>query len=271
MGRKYRSRDAVAAGLQTLQSIEIVGATKHYLTTPPSAPRALLCIHGSGGSANMFCVQTAKLRMASRHKFGFAFASAPFESEPGPGLLPLFRGTGPYRFWFWNHDDDKHTRLGGLLLAVSKAVQKVLEDWQSNKPQIPIVGMLAFSEGALVAALLIWQQQMGILPWFPKMNVAMFICYSYTEEATNYIKTESPDDQKAIMINVPSVHLQGLQDFVLQGSRKLAATHFPPENAAMLEFQGGYHIPNRKGDVDEAARRFLNLLCKNQKPKSPNA
>ncbi|CCF43998.1 oxidoreductase [Colletotrichum higginsianum] len=263
-----------------------MGVTKPQLTTPPSAPRALLCIHGSGGSANIFRVQTAKLRMALRHEFEFVYATAPFESEPGPGVLPLFRGMGPYRSWFLKDDGDKNTRVnrandeempsaetssvGGRLLAVNKPVQKVVEDWQKNNPQIPIVGVIAFSEGALVAALLIWQQQMGRLPWFPKMDVAMFICCYYTEEATDYIKTESPGDQKSILIDVPSVHLQGLQDFALQGSRKLAATHFSPQNADILEFQGGHHIPSRKSDIDEAARRFLNLY-KNRKPKALNA
>ncbi|OHF04572.1 efflux pump [Colletotrichum orchidophilum] len=168
---------------------------------------------------------------------------------------------GPYRSWFWKDDGDKTTRVnrandeekpsaetssvGGRLLAVNKPVQEVVEDWQKNNPQIPIVGVIAFSDGALVAALLIWQQQTGRPPWFPKMDVAMFICCYYTEEATDYIKTESPDDQKAILMNVPSVHLQGLQDFALQGSRKLAATHFSPGNADILQFQGGHHIPKR--------------------------
>jgi hypothetical protein len=157
--------------------------------------------------------------------------------------------------------------VGERLLAVNTPVQKVIEDWQKNNPQTPIVGVVAFSEGALVATLLMWQQQMGRLPWLPKMNSAMFICCYYTEELTDYMRAESPDDQETLLINVPTLHLQGRQDFVLERSKKMVATHYLPQNADVLEFHGQHHVPNRKGDLDEAIRRFLNMY-KYQKPKA---
>ncbi|OIW25673.1 oxidoreductase [Coniochaeta ligniaria NRRL 30616] len=252
-----------------------MGIPRPRLTTRSSAPNALLCMHGSGGSASIFRVQTAKLRMALRHEFEFVFATGPFESEPGPGVLPLFKDMGPYYSWAEKDDGSKeNTRASGVhhadkssadlsvgdrLFAVNSTVQKVVQDWQKHNPEIPIVGMLAFSEGALVAALMMWQQQMGRMSWFPKMEVAMLICCYYTEEVTDYMWAESPDHQETLFINVPTLHLQGLQDFALEGSRKLAATHFSPRNAHILEFHGGHHVPNRKGDVDETARRFLDI------------
>jgi pimeloyl-ACP methyl ester carboxylesterase len=219
--------------------------------------------------------------MALRHEFEFVYATAPFTSEPGPGVLPLFQGMGPYYSWF-KDDGDKNIRVNPLenaekssantsvgerLLAVNTPVQKVIEDWQKNNPQTPIVGVVAFSEGALVATLLMWQQQMGRLPWLPKMNSAMFICCYYTEELTDYMRAESPDDQETLLINVPTLHLQGRQDFVLERSKKMVATHYLPQNADVLEFHGQHHVPNRKGDLDEAIRRFLNMY-KYQKPKA---
>jgi pimeloyl-ACP methyl ester carboxylesterase len=262
-----------------------MGVIRPQLTAPPKAapkaPKALLCIHGAGGSATIFRVQTAKLRMALRHEFEFVYATAPFTSEPGPGVLPLFQGMGPYYSWF-KDDGDKNIRVNPLenaekssantsvgerLLAVNTPVQKVIEDWQKNNPQTPIVGVVAFSEGALVATLLMWQQQMGRLPWLPKMNSAMFICCYYTEELTDYMRAESPDDQETLLINVPTLHLQGRQDFVLERSKKMVATHYLPQNADVLEFHGQHHVPNRKGDLDEAIRRFLNMY-KYQKPKA---
>jgi len=259
-----------------------MGVVRPQPTAPPKAPKALLCIHGAGGSATIFRVQTAKLRMALRHEFEFVYATAPFTSEPGPGVLPLFQGMGPYYSWFKKDDGDKNIRVNPLenaeyssantsvgerLLAVNTPVQKVIEGWQKNNPQTPIVGVLAFSEGALVATLLIWQQQMGRLPWFPKLNSALFICCYYTEEATDFMRAESPDDQETLLIDVPTLHLQGRQDFVLKGSKKMVATHYLPQNADVLEFHGQHHLPNRKDDLDEAVRRFLNMY-KYQKPKA---
>jgi pimeloyl-ACP methyl ester carboxylesterase len=239
-----------------------MGVASPRLTPPPKASKALLCIHGAGGSANIFRVQTARLRWALRHEFEFVYTTAPFISEPGPGVLPLFQGMDPYHSWFEKDIAEQpgaKTSVSDRLLAVNGPIRTVVEGWQEENPQIPIVGVLAFSEGALVAALLMWQQQMGRLSWFPKMSVAMFICCYYTDEATDYIRAESSGDKEMLLINVPTLHLHGLQDFALEGSRKLAATHFSPQNADILEFQGRHHIPNRKNDVDEAVSRFLNM------------
>lgn len=228
--------------------------------------KAILCIHGTGGSANIFRVQTSKLRMALRHDFEFVYATAPFESEPGPGILPLFRDMGPYYTWVKKANAQNTPTVSERLLAMQGSIQTAVQDWQGRNPHIPIVGMLAFSEGALVAALMMWEQQMGRLSWLPKMEVAMLICCYYTEEATEHMKADKKSTHDGVeeqpLIKVPTLHIQGLQDVGLEGSRKLAATHFFPQKGTVQEFQGGHHVPNRKGDVDEAARRFTNLYAR---------
>lgn len=243
-------------------------------------PRALLCIHGAGGSAAIFRVQLAKLRFALRHDFELVFATAPFVSGAGPGVLPLFEGMEPFYSWFQqdptrqdageqddNKGEEEKQRMATTqspsiekrVQAVQAPIRQAVENWQYTNPETPIVGIVAFSEGALVATLLLWQQKMGRVPWLPTMNIAMFVCSYYREEATEFMRAESAHNDTKILINVPTLHLQGRQDFAREGSKKLVGWHFLPRFAHVLEFQGQHQFPNRRADVEETIKRFLQL------------
>lgn len=233
-------------------------------------PRALLCIHGAGGSAAVFRVQLAKLSAALRNDFQLVYVTAPFPSDAGPGVLPLFQDMGPFYTWFAKNDgngsgnnndanEESNTRIEERVRALDAPINKVVQDWQETSPESPIVGVVAFSEGALVATLLLWQQQMGRLPWLPTLSIAMFICCYYRDEVTEYIKSASPEREADSLIKVPTLHLQGRQDFGRDGSRKLAETHYTPRFAHVLEFQGTHQFPNRRPDIEETVKRFLEL------------
>lgn len=232
--------------------------------------RALLCIHGAGGSAAVFRVQLAKLSAALRNDFQLVYVTAPFPSDAGPGVLPLFQDMGPFYTWFTKNDgkrsgntndanEESNTQIEERVRALDAPINKVVQDWEETNPESPIVGVVAFSEGALVATLLLWQQQMGRLPWLPTLSIAMFICGYYRDEVTQYIKSESPERDTDSLIHVPTLHLQGRQDFGRDGSRKLAEIHYTPRFAHVLEFQGAHQFPNRRPDVEETVKRFLEL------------
>lgn len=238
-----------------------MGSIRKPGPTPLKPPRALLCLHGAGGSAAIFRVQLAKLRYALRHEFELVFATAPFVSDAGPGVLPLFEGMGPYYSWFQPEQDDMEPRpsIEERIRAVQPPIRRAVQDWQDAHPDTPIVGVVAFSEGALVASLLLWEQQMGRVPWLPRLNIAMFVCCYYREEATEYMRARSAHDEAKTLINVPTLHLLGRRDFAREGSKKLVARHFQPRFAHVLEFQGQHQFPNRRGDVEETVKRFLQI------------
>lgn len=250
---------------------------------PPKAPRALLCVHGAGCSPAIFRVQLSKLRAALREDFEFVYATAPFPSAPGPGILPTFEGLGPYYTWFEgspsgaaakgdnsnSNDSNSSPTVHDHLAAVHEPVRRAIAEWQTQNPSIPIVGTVSFSEGALVTALLLWQQQMGRIPWLPVMQVAMFICCWYQHEATQYMREEvgcggdgGIDGEKLVIRGVLSLHLQGRDDFALAGSKMVVAQHFVPGEAQVLEFAGRHHFPNRPRDVLETVKRFRQLCVR---------
>lgn len=237
------------------------------------APRALLCIHGAGCSPAIFRVQLSKLRAALREDFEFVYVTAPFPSSAGPGILPVFADLGPYYSWFESSSGNNSNgpSVGERLAAVHDPIRRTIVDWQTQHPHIPIVGAIGFSEGALVTTLLLWQQQMGRLPWLPRMSVAMLICPWYQDEASQYMRNEvmeiHDDDhdskdtewQEELVIRIPTLHLQGRDDFALAGSKMLVARHFSPREAQVLEFAGQHQFPNRPRDVLEVINRFRKL------------
>ena len=94
-----------------------------------SLNNALLCLHGSGSSANIFRLQLAKFRMALKDKFEFVCIDAPYPASAGPGILPLFAGAGPFYSWFGGQEATVDERLNSMNAAVKAAIHK----WQSSK------------------------------------------------------------------------------------------------------------------------------------------
>lgn len=227
--------------------------------TSPS--KALLCLHGTGSSANIFRLQLAKFRLALKNDFEFVFMDAPYPASAGPGVLPVFAGAGPFHGWFGGQG----ATIDGRLDTINAAVKAAIDKWQSSKrnAKAQIVGVLAFSEGALVASMLCWQQQLGRLPWLPTLNFATLICCFFPDEAGAHMLADSTarGSEKAL-IEVPTLHIHGRQDFCLARAQKLVAEHYRPDFAEVIEFEGGHQVPNRREDCGEAIKHIMRVAQK---------
>jgi hypothetical protein len=234
------------------------------MLSPPR--KALLCIHGAGTSGAIFRVQIAKLSAALRHEFDFVYVTAPHSTSPGPGVIPFFASMGPFYSWFRDTDESISHRLD----AIYKPIQQKVGDWQLANPNSRIVGMLAFSEGALVAAVMLWQQQrrMGQVSWLPDIHFTTFICCFYREEVTKWMREQiqepqgtgaivEEDIEKEMKINIPTLHLLGKQDFVLSRAKMLIETHYTTTFATVMEFDGQHAPPSKREDIEKAAALIL--------------
>ncbi|KAF6809745.1 hypothetical protein CMUS01_13614 [Colletotrichum musicola] len=214
--------------------------------------KALLCLHGTGSSGSIFRLQLAKIRLALKDEFEFIFMDAPYPAPPGPGVLPVFASAAPFHGWFGGSG----ATVEGRLETINASVRAAVERWQARS-STKIVGLLAFSEGALVASLLLWQQQLGLLPWLPPMRFAALICCFLPDEASAYMAAHSGG---GTTICVPTLHLHGRRDFCLARARKLAKEHCDPGAAVILEFEGGHQVPNRNEDCREAINHIKRLI-----------
>lgn len=240
----------------------MVAATESIIVNVPS--KALLCFHGTGSSSEIFKVQLSRMRLGlSNNDVELIFVDAPFPSPPGPGVLPLFADAGPFYSWFGT----QNPTIEGALPSIHNTVRKAVARWEATKqnPDARIVGFLSFSEGALVSTLLLWQQQLDLVPWLPDMQFAVLICCYFADEATSYLRADAKahgytnSDPPEAWIDVPTLHLHGLRDFCLVRARKLVKNHYRRDYAHVIEFDGGHHCPTNKAVCDEVVQRILML------------
>lgn len=223
-----------------------------------SPSKALLCLHGTGSSADIYRMQLAKIRLALKNEFEFVFMDAPFPAAAGPGVLPMFAMAAPFHGWFGGAG----ATISGRLHTINSSVRTAIDKWETSKknPNAKIVGLLAFSEGALVASLLLWQQQLGQLPWLPSLKFATLICCFFPDEAGAHMLADAAalGSEKAL-IRVPTLHLHGRQDFCLARAQKMMREYCDPGTTSVLEFDGGHHLPTRPENYNEAARHMTRL------------
>ena len=204
-----------------------------YYTLP-----TILCLHGHGTSAAIFEAQTRNVRQSLRAQYKFVFVDAPYESEAGPGVYPVFEDSGPFYSWFSDDSLDsttssKATELSGLSRYVENALAK------NGVKTSEIVAVMGFSQGTIVASLLLLQAQWRDARW-ANLRFGILLSGACRDDFITAFT-----EQK---LKLPTIHVHGLEDPFLMSSRKLQEVYHP-KSANVLEFDGGHHIPRRPADL----------------------
>ena len=191
------------------------------------------------------------------------------------GVLPIFEAAGPYYRWTPVKDGDDVSRVR---TAIRKAM---IEDGDG----MPFVGIMGFSQGAMLAAGILMEQcrtggglagedvkfQFGVflVPGFPPIGVDS----RYTGLGDKYEYGIGVEDSRYWgTIKVPSVHMHGLRDPVLERSRALARCfsddEFEEENGekrripkTILEFDTEHHLPLGKPGMEDT-KKLANAILK---------
>ncbi|MCJ1314369.1 hypothetical protein MMC25_008051 [Agyrium rufum] len=241
----------------------------------PSLPK-ILCLHGAGTSAAIMRIQAIRLINLLRPNFEFVFLDGPLESVPGPGVLPVFEGFGPYKRWMTNVEEQSADALVEERIKVLEMVKDAVER------NGPFVGIFGFSQGARISCgLLLLQQeskepltnfQFGILAGAPvppadflslpanRNNLREpLVIYDPLFElwGTSQYDYQPPDPRTRLRI--PTLHVHGLSDPWLERQRLLLHTICDPRSARVYEFQGGHRLPAMKGNNDMLSKLFIQL------------
>ncbi|APA15018.1 hypothetical protein sscle_14g097880 [Sclerotinia sclerotiorum 1980 UF-70] len=194
----------------------------------------VLCLHGAGSSGAIFRIQTRALQKALQHHFRLIFLDAPIESTPGPGILPVFEGAGPYFRWT---DTDANKAW--------KVIQQVL----NNPDGAPFVGILGFSEGATVIADILHRLQNddGAAAVIPRLGFCVLM-------AATMLHIESPPLDARIQM--PTIHVHGSSDHVLEECKQLLTEFFDPTCSEVLRWEGPHEVMVQKADV----RRLVDMI-----------
>lgn len=257
-------------------TIQILSSEEGDLTL--HLPR-ILCLHGGGTNARIFRMQCRGLERALKSKFRLVYAEAPFVAQPGSDVTSVYRKHGPFKAWLriTSADPERTDQeiIENINLAITKAIfndnlQGATGDW---------AGLLGFSQGAKVAASILYAQQTlshyfcedvsvwplfrfgvlmagrGPLVWMlPNMSncstssiPAGLVRASCPSILTNQPK---PAECRQHVLQIPTVHIHGLRDPGLSLHRQLYDAHFQQRSASVLEWEGDHRLPIKSKDVE---------------------
>ncbi|KAL3429132.1 hypothetical protein BDV09DRAFT_190382 [Aspergillus tetrazonus] len=190
------------------------------IDNPHTVLPRILCLHGSGSNAQIFKAQTSALRYELSNYFRFVSVEGPFDSEPGPDATSAYEKFGPFRRCCCVYP--------GLIFAAMDR-----DDLQGGTGEY--VALMGFSQGAKLAASLLFRQQvraekLGQAMSGPNFRFAVFlngrgplvsmdpelVMNSALLDASQISldrSTASEDiRRKDHVLSLPTIHVHGLQD-----------------------------------------------------------
>ncbi|KAF4617061.1 hypothetical protein G7Y89_g15088 [Cudoniella acicularis] len=238
-----------------------------HATTTSNLP-TILCLHGMGTSAAIFSAQTRNLRFALKSHFRFIFINAPFPSLPGPGVEPTYVDSGPFYSWFSEAMGSNPLSTAQEFCSLSTYIKDAItkQDIQTSE----IVSVMGFSQGTIVASMLLFQAQyqniqLGLarrnsqpsssLQLPPSEWSALRFGILLSGSCNDHIVTAFMGKK----LQLPSVHLYGLQDPYMGNAKMLYEQIYHAPAADLVEFDGGHNIPGNKKDLDRLTARILRL------------
>ncbi|QIX00183.1 hypothetical protein AMS68_005700 [Peltaster fructicola] len=231
----------------------------------------ILCLHGGGVTAEVFQLQ-ARALIAHLPDFRLVFADGPHFCAPGPGIVPVYETYGPFRRWLrWlpEHPDiDDESAIEEVLYNIEtcKREDEGHGDW---------VGLIGFSQGAKLAASLLYDQQIriereGTAPTDYKFAVLLagrHPLVSFCEHSRHPALvtagqiSEGHDytGENPHILRLPTIHVHGLADKGLHLHRRMLTQYHDPNTCTVLEWDGDHRVPLKTKDVQPIADEIYRL------------
>lgn len=139
-------------------------ATTTFHPPPPASsdplrkPR-ILCLHGGGTNANIFRAQCRALSRVMEPWFRLVYAEAPFKSQAGPDVLSVYADCGPFKRWLRWKPEHAAITDDDAVAAIDEALAEAMDEDDDSGASGDWAGLLGFSQGAKMAASLLFRQQ----------------------------------------------------------------------------------------------------------------
>ncbi|OOG00533.1 hypothetical protein ASPCADRAFT_202388 [Aspergillus carbonarius ITEM 5010] len=243
----------------------------------------ILCLHGGGTNAHIFRMQCRVLEKRLSRSFRLVYAQAPFISlEPGPDVTSVYKDHGPFRVWLrdhrmpgvWTSQDVAAGIDTSLALAMAADDAKgATGDW---------VGILGFSQGAKVAASILYRQQkcpgvtdfqfavllagsgplVWLMPDLPMPRGLVDAATPFTHPAPAWLTLGSDEH----MLRLPTIHVHGLRDPGLDRHRDLLREYCDPLEATLVEWEGDHRMPIKSRDVEMVVQQIRKAARETETP-----
>ncbi|KAL8991187.1 MAG: hypothetical protein Q9177_000335 [Variospora cf. flavescens] len=241
----------------------------------------ILCLHGGGTNARIFRAQCRVLRAELRHSFRLCFAEAPFPSQPGPDVVSVYKHCGPFRRWLRSGPEHPHINAKSAARMIDRSLHAAVKEDDKQGATGEWVGLLGFSQGAKMAASLLFRQQkraekLGehrtgsnfrfavlmagrgpIVSLDPDliMNPALI-------DASQIGLSAYPDheclEEGEHVLRLPTIHVHGQKDQGLELHRHLR-DEYCEEGSRLLEWDGNHRVPIKSKDVEAVVEQIISV------------
>ncbi|KAH7355892.1 serine hydrolase FSH [Pyrenochaeta sp. MPI-SDFR-AT-0127] len=241
----------------------------------------ILCLHGGGTNARIFKAQCRRLTAQLDSEFRFVFAEAAFASDAGSDVLSVYSQWGPFKRWLrwlpehpWTPPDTIVTKLDYQL---AEAMQHDNKCGGTGK----WVALLGFSQGAKVAASLLYRQQVreevmgkhnagssfqfGILMAGRSPLISLDPGSNLTPALPNAAEiTDSPELNKreydgGHILRIPTLHVHGLRDMGLHLHQQLFEDFCDPACRRLVVWDGAHRLPLKLNEVSPVVHQIREL------------
>ncbi|EON64279.1 hypothetical protein W97_03510 [Coniosporium apollinis CBS 100218] len=257
-------------------------------TTPDPtlhSPR-LLCLHGGGVTGDIFRAQSRALISRLSPTFRLVFADGPFFCDPGPGIVPVYADWGPYRRWLrWlptHAEVDAETAIEEVFYNIRTAMDEDTARGASGE----WVGVMGFSQGAKMAASLLYEQQVreeklgseipgplgeGVRLRFAVCMAGRAPLVALSEEAMGEDMVDASQISEGFqfgeggsrsVLRLPSLHVHGLKDAGLHLHRRLLEQYCEKGSTTLVEWDGDHRIPLKSKDADLVTNAIFDIARK---------
>ncbi|KDN68945.1 putative citrinin biosynthesis oxydoreductase CtnB [Colletotrichum sublineola] len=238
----------------------------------------ILCLHGGGTNANIFRAQCRVLELHISITFRLVFAEAPFLCPPGPGVAPVYDSWAPFKTWVVLPNSDHEWQHEDAAGAVKNSLRSAMEDDEQRGATGEWVGLLGFSQGAKICASLLLRQQMQQEALTPTTNWKFAILLAGSgpllvldrnlpaapaqENQSMASMTEALDPAlRGPLLELPTVHVHGLQDPGLPEHRKLLSLSCRSTTTKLMEWNGDHRVPIKTPDVLALMNHIREVAC----------
>lgn len=238
----------------------------------------ILCLHGGGTNTRIFKTQCRVVSRKLEPYFRLAYAEAPFDSGPGPDVVSVYADWGPFKRWFPEHGVEDRAAIEAIDNSIKTAM---IEDERSGATG-PWVGLLGFSQGAKLAASLMFRQQVRAeklgrakagSDWklavlmagrAPIVSLNPQVFSSSMLSSPSQIELSGPPELSDIMgeehvLKLPTIHVHGLADPGLHSHRELLDNYCSFHSARVVEWNGAHRVPLKSANVNPLIEEILDL------------
>ena len=227
-------------------------------------------------NAEVFEMQMRAIIASLKPYFRFVFADAPFLCDAGPGIGPVYEKHGPFRRWFrWQADQpeiDESSAVAEIKYSLDTATER-------DRGSGPFVAVLGFSQGAKLAASLLFEQQLRAAkplesaPLRPDFRFGVLLAgrapLVSLSELSAGLELASPSDipgdkrykalDEDLRLKIPTIHAHGLKDPGLELHRRLLKDYCDPASVSLVEWDGEHRVPVQTTDVVAVTSQIMSM------------